>query len=206
MVTEERRELAAFLRTLTDEQWAGPTLCERWQVRDVLAHLLYDSIHVLRYPGTLLRARFGVDRTNELMVARYRRFTPAELLDMFERGIGRGPATLLAPRVALSDTLVHHQDIRRPLNRPRRIDTQRLLEVLGHPEPFARPRRFTYGLRFVASDVGFVAGDGPEVYGPGEALVMAMVGRPAVLDELTGSGVALLRARMTTPPPDLTLR
>ncbi len=200
MVAEERCELAAFLRTLSDEEWLGPTLCERWQVRDVLAHLLYDSLQVLRYPGTILRARFNVDRTNDLMVQRYRRYTPAELLDMFECGIGRGPATLLAPRVSLSDTMVHHQDIRRPLNRPRQIETKRLLEVLGHPEPFARPRRFTHGLRFVASDVGFVAGDGPEVYGRGEALVMAMVGRPAVLDELTGPGVALLRARITAPP------
>lgn len=197
MVIEERCELAAFLRTLSDEQWLGPTLCEQWQVRDVLAHLLHDSLRVLRYPGTLLRARFRLDRTSDLMVQHYRRFSPAELLDIFERGIGRGPAILLAPHVSLSHTVVHHQDIRRPLNRLRQIDTARLLEVLGHPEPFARPRRFTHGLRFVASDVGFVAGDGPEVYGPGEALVMAMVGRPSVLAELTGPGVALLRARVT---------
>lgn len=200
MVTEERRELADFLRTLSDEQWRGPTLCDRWQVRDVVAHLLYDSARVLRHPATVLRARFDVDRFNNLMVERYRCYSPTELLEMFESGIGRGPATLIAPRVALSDTLVHHQDIRRPLGCTRQIDRATLLEVLSHPEPFARPRRFTHGLRFVATDVGFAAGGGPEIFGRGEALALAMVGRHSVLEELHGEGVAILRARLHSAP------
>jgi hypothetical protein len=38
------------------------------------------------------------------------------------------------------------------------------------------------------------AGAGPEVAGPGEALLFAMTGRTAgVADALTGDGVALLR-------------
>ena len=52
------------------------------------------------------------------------------------------------------------------------------------------------GLRLVATDVEWSHGDGPEVRGPGEAILLALTGRPAVLDELVGEGVATLRERV----------
>src|SRR5690606_9049743 len=61
-----------------------------------------------------------------------------------------------------------------------------------HPAGAVRPAD---GLRFVATDVSWSSGDGPEVSGPGEALALAMVGRTAALDDLTGEGVAELRRR-----------
>ena len=39
-------------------------------------------------------------------------------------------------------------------------------------------------------------GDGPEVKGSGEAILLALGGRPSVLDELGGEGLAALRERM----------
>jgi uncharacterized protein (TIGR03083 family) len=104
------------------------------------------------------------------------------------------------PRVALADVVVHHQDIRRPLDRPRSIPPPRLLEVLNHPDPFATPRSRTRGLRFEATDIEWIHGDGPEVRGMAEAIVMAVAGRPVALDELTGDGVDLLRSRLPTLP------
>ena len=38
LAREERLDLADFLAGLTPEQWASPTLCEGWCVRDVAAH------------------------------------------------------------------------------------------------------------------------------------------------------------------------
>src|SRR5437879_2316502 len=35
----ERKALAADMDGLTDEQWATPSLCTGWTVRDVLAHM-----------------------------------------------------------------------------------------------------------------------------------------------------------------------
>jgi len=35
----ERRALAADLRTVTGDQWDTPSLCSKWTVRDVLAHM-----------------------------------------------------------------------------------------------------------------------------------------------------------------------
>jgi hypothetical protein len=52
------------------------------------------------------------------------------------------------------------------------------------------------GLRLVASDAGWSWGTGPLVSGPGEALLMAINGRPDALPELTGLGA--LTARVDT--------
>jgi hypothetical protein len=52
------------------------------------------------------------------------------------------------------------------------------------------------GLRLVASDLGWAAGRGPEVRGPGEALLMAISGRRGVVQELTGPGQATLASRI----------
>jgi len=52
------------------------------------------------------------------------------------------------------------------------------------------------GLRLTATDTAWTNGDGPEVSGPILSLVMAMTGRAAAVDDLSGDGVATLRARM----------
>lgn len=113
--------MAAFLRTLTEDDWEQPSLCEGWRVRDVVAHLLYDDVPAAFVPrdrGALPPGRGPVQRVRRLV-----------------------------PRVCLGDALVHHQDIRRPLGRPREVPAERVLAALQHPDPFARPWRFTRGLR-----------------------------------------------------------
>ncbi|MDQ1541789.1 MAG: hypothetical protein QOH29_2515 [Actinomycetota bacterium] len=39
MIHSERQALADDLAGLRDEQWAMPSLCAGWSVRDVLAHM-----------------------------------------------------------------------------------------------------------------------------------------------------------------------
>ena len=53
------------------------------------------------------------------------------------------------------------------------------------------------GLHLHATDIDWDAGGtgDPEVTGTGEALLLAMAGRPVALDELDGPGVATLRSR-----------
>jgi len=51
------------------------------------------------------------------------------------------------------------------------------------------------GLRFVATDLDWAEGDGPEVRGPALSLLLAMGGRTVAIDECEGDGVAVLRAR-----------
>jgi len=51
------------------------------------------------------------------------------------------------------------------------------------------------GLTLRATDATWSHGSGPEVSGPALSLVMAMTGRKAALDDLSGDGVATLRTR-----------
>ena len=196
LVADERRDLVGLLRTLSDEEWQAPSLCEGWRVRDVVAHLLYDTIPLWRYLGVLARSGFSTDRLNNRLVQSERAAPTSDLVDRLERSIGHGTLARVAPAVALADVLVHHQDVRRPLGRTRSIPEERLLSVLNHPDPFAFPWRHTRGLRLVATDVAWQKGSGPEVQGTGEAIALATAGRPVVLDELSGDGVPLLRRRL----------
>jgi hypothetical protein len=98
---------------------------------------------------------------------------------------------------------VHAQDIRRPLGLRRapavgavtevaRFYARRDFTVAGH--------RTIEGLRVEATDGPFATGAGPLVNGTTLALTMAMAGRRAYCDDLTGPGVSTLRARLLPGP------
>lgn len=191
----ERREFAALLDGLSPEQWEAPSLCEGWRVRDVVGHLLYDDLTL----GTLVREAvlaLSPDRVNARLVDRSKGRSVEELREAFRRTIDGGPLSRLAPMLILSDVLIHQQDVRRPLGLPRTIPAERLLAVLSRPDPFTGPGRRTRALRFVATDLDWSTGAGQEVRGPGEALLMAIAGRPHALGDLEGDGVAALRERL----------
>jgi uncharacterized protein (TIGR03083 family) len=196
LVAAERHDLVALLRTLSDDEWEAPSLCAGWRVRDVVGHLLYDTIRLPSYLLIAARCR-SADCLNAHLVEKAKALPVPMLVDKLETSIGRGGFATLLPSITLADTLVHHQDIRRPLGRERTIPADRLVSVLNRPDPFAHPGRRSRGLRFVATDVAWSKGDGPEVRGTGEALALAVAGRGVVLDELEGEGVALLRKRIT---------
>jgi uncharacterized protein (TIGR03083 family) len=50
MATRERDDFAAFLETLTPQQWEARTLCGSWTVREVVAHVI--SYEELGWAGT----------------------------------------------------------------------------------------------------------------------------------------------------------
>ena len=75
MATAERLELADLLDTLTPEQWAAPSLCAGWSVRDVCSHLIGMELELLgepapahRLPSDLLHIRNEVGRHMEIAV------------------------------------------------------------------------------------------------------------------------------------------
>ncbi|MBF6174248.1 maleylpyruvate isomerase family mycothiol-dependent enzyme [Nocardia blacklockiae] len=194
MLRAERDELVSLLRDLSEAEWETPSLCAGWRVRDVVAHLQTDAVSLVTYTGFLVRGRFSVDRVNDVLVRKFAALPTEVLTDRLAHSAGWFTRT--APGLALSDTFVHQQDIRRPLGRDREVPAERLAAVLTHPDPFAFPRRYTRGLRYVATDLDWSRGDGPEVRGPGEALALVMVGRAAALADLDGEGVATLRERL----------
>ncbi|WP_239001841.1 MULTISPECIES: maleylpyruvate isomerase family mycothiol-dependent enzyme [unclassified Mycobacteroides] len=196
MLAAERASLAEFLHTLSEDDWLAPSLCDGWTVRDVVAHASVDAVSLGAYLGTALRNP-SINKLNGALIERTGHLSNRDLLRHFESAVQPGAFGKMAPAALHTDAMVHHQDIRRPLGRPRTIPEQRLVFALDHPDFGAHPKRYTKGLRFVATDVpGWAKGTGPEVRGTGEALVLAMAGRPVVLGELDGDGVPTLADRM----------
>lgn len=57
MARAERAELAAFLTTLTLQQWETPSLCAGWSVKEVVAHMIsYEDLGVFGCSSALPKA------------------------------------------------------------------------------------------------------------------------------------------------------
>jgi uncharacterized protein (TIGR03083 family) len=195
----EREEFATLLEGLSAEQWDSPTLCEKWRVRDVVAHVIgYDPLsraELLRRMAKGLMTRGGA---NAVGVAEYARKSPEELTALMrEYVVPKGLTAGFGGKIALTDGMIHQQDIRRPLGIPRRIPAESLRIALDFTT--WAPRLFgalqARGVRLVATDVDWAFGKGPEVRGSGEALLMAMAGRRVALDDVDGPGKAKLAQR-----------
>lgn len=200
LARDERADLADLLDTLTPEQWNAPTLCGRWRVRDVVAHMISYEEHGLRdLLGRLRKARYSFGRLNDVALADYVHLRPDELITFLRAHLEpRGSTARFGGRVGLADALIHHQDIRRPLGLPRQIPAERLGHALSFAVTAPPLRGFWHarGVRLVATDLDWSHGRGPEALGSAEAVLMALAGRPTVTRDLTGPGVEILRNRL----------
>ncbi|MEE6272266.1 maleylpyruvate isomerase family mycothiol-dependent enzyme [Georgenia wangjunii] len=202
----ERAALAEDLSDLTAAQWAAPSLCGRWTVEDVVAHLTAAaSLGPLRWFASVLGARFDFNLHNDRRLAEHRGATPAETLERF-RGVVTSTTSAPGPTAAwLGEVVVHAQDVRRPLGLVRTPSLAAATEVAQ----FYVRRDFTVdsrataaGLRLEATDGPFASGAGPLVSGTTLALTMAMAGRRDYCRDLTGPGVPQLSARCAGPTDD----
>ena len=111
-----------------------------------------------------------------------------------------------APVVAmLGEVVVHSNDIRYALG----IDDDTTVEAsatcLDHfvSTNFPLPgKRTVAGLALRATDAEWHHGDGRDVVGPVQALVLATAGRVAALSSLSGAGVDTLASRISRPRRD----
>lgn len=199
LAAAERADLAGLLDTLTPGQWVSDSLCAGWRVRDVVAHLIgYDVAGLRGFLGTVVRARATGRDPNDLVVAQWADRPVTEVVAAVRAHLRpRGVTAAFGGRIGLTDALIHHQDIRRPLGLHRSVPADRLAAALPFTmtAPPLGARRRVAGLRLVATDLDFRHGDGPEVAGPAEALLMAAAGRADAVAELSGPGRELLAAR-----------
>jgi uncharacterized protein (TIGR03083 family) len=195
-------DMGRYLAELDDADWDRPSLCDGWRVRDVVGHVLDgNELRLRTLPLRLARHGFSSDRSGRVhSIARAEGRAPAELLhDFVTRDRWAGTCRVFPPRLVLLDRLVHHQDIRRGLGHPREVPEDRLVACLVSTPRLGSvfgARRRTRGLRFEATDVGWSWGDGPAVRGPGEALLLSMLGRPQPLGELAGEGLQAFASRV----------
>ncbi len=201
MVGEARTDLANYLETLTPQQWDAPSLCDQWKVRDVVGHLVEgaNKISMGNMIGMMARNGFNLNKMLAAGAIEEGKHTPQELLKAMRDAVSlQNTPPMTKPEDVLSDTLIHTQDIRRALGEPGTVPRDRLvlaLDRMKNTGSILGNKKRIAGLNLVATDTNWTTGDGPEVRGTGEALLMAMCGRKTAIDDLTGDGVATLRSR-----------
>jgi uncharacterized protein (TIGR03083 family) len=203
VIEQERRSLADLLENLSDEQWNSPSLCQGWRIRDVAAHvaLAPQAPSPLTMAVETLRAGGRFHKLNRDLSVRHAEEPGVDLVaELREHAASRRLPKVTNYRNILFDILVHGQDIAIPLGVAREmpLDAARAaidrVWTMGWPLGVKRDlRRF----RYVATDVDWVAGNGPEVTGPISALLLLLTGRAVALPRLSGPGVQALTDRVT---------
>jgi uncharacterized protein (TIGR03083 family) len=208
-IDAERVSLAGLLDGLTAEQWEAPSLCAGWRVREVAAHLTLAHMGVAGAAAALVRAGGQFDRMIYDTARRQARRLPAPRLAGQLRAMAgsRRKAPGISHLEPLIDVLVHGQDIAVPLGLDRPMPAGAAMAAASRvwPDlyPFRAARRLR-GLRFVAADCDWSAGQAGEdgvVTGPVGTILLALTGRPAAVDRLSGPGVAELADRLRLASP-----
>jgi uncharacterized protein (TIGR03083 family) len=202
LVHAERAALAADLADLPSTVWATPSLCAGLSVREVLAHLTAGAtLSFPRWFAGVLRHRFDFDAQVQMRLREQLGDSPVDTLTRFRAAIDRCTTPLGrrgSAEFMLAETVVHAEDIRRPLglHRPYADAVLRPVAQFYASTDLAVPAKSRIaGLHLTATDTPFTTGAGAAVTGPMIALIMAMTGRGAYLTDLDGDGVAVLRER-----------
>lgn len=176
----ERSAIIATIAALQHEDFErGPTLCEGWAPRDVLAHLV--GVDDLR---TYLRSGLNVSEGNARTVERWRPAAREELLERARTWAARPAiATRLAAWALLGDVAVHHQDVLRPRGLDYELPAASRAAILREGMLLGGLRLLTHRIEPV--DGGRPLGRGRVVRGTSEDLGMWLCGRESATDRLT---------------------
>jgi len=195
MFAVEQEAFAGLIRSLTPEQWERPSLCPGWTVRDVVVHAAFHTHRGLR------ETLGSTEKYTPLLVERAHADTIDGLIAWFASPAPRSAGN----KINVCELVIHQQDVRRAVGSPRdypgdtiRMCLEQCTTVLGNVFIIARKHRLGHGVRLVATDISWSKGNGPEVAGTGEAILMTIAGRAAALADLTGPGVAILTERYGT--------
>jgi uncharacterized protein (TIGR03083 family) len=198
-VRQERQALLELLETLTPGQWDTTSLCSEWQVRDVVAHMVSETTTTLaRTWWGFTTSGFRINRYISRDARRRGAVPAANLLEDFREVVpARTHLPGLSSLAMLNDIVIHQLDIRRALDKPRCIPNKRTVPIaadLWTNRFFPGPKLFR-GFRAVATDAPWTAGEGLDVIGTVEALILTLAGRFVAIDELQGVGVVALSER-----------
>jgi uncharacterized protein (TIGR03083 family) len=200
MIRSERAALVEALAALPEADWDKPSLAAGWTVRDVVAHLIATAqMTPPKFFIGLAGARFRFNNMSETNIAMVKADpSNADLVATYRslidsRNAPPGPATSW-----LGETIVHGEDVFRALGGYRSHPIAHVRAVgnfYAGSNLLIGAKRRIQGVTLRATDTEWTRGEGPEVAGPAIALVMAMCGRKAALDDLSGAGVTMLRSR-----------
>jgi uncharacterized protein (TIGR03083 family) len=199
LIHAERDALATDLADLDVARWQNPSLCLLWTVRDVLAHMTATAAMTpVKFFGKFLGSGFDFSSMASKGVQGELGDSPAETLARFK---AQAASTTSPPGPTdswVGETIIHAEDIRRPLGIAHRYDPEAVLRVADFykgSNTLIGAKNRVAGVTLRATDTDWSHGSGPNVSGPLLSLVMAMTGRKVALNDLEGPGVEVLRSR-----------
>jgi uncharacterized protein (TIGR03083 family) len=198
-IHSERAALAGTLDALTPQQWAAASWCEGWTVLDTTGHVVAAAEQTFpNFYKELVQAGFRFNVFAERGARHNASAGPQELvrrLRLRTTTTNHPPAPVMA---MLGEIVVHGEDIRRPLGLSHASPEAALVAVADswkNSNLLIGAKRRISGLRLRATDADWRHGDGPEVAGPLQSLVLAMTGRKGAHQDLSGEGLAVLASR-----------
>lgn len=200
LISAERTSLVEGLEQLPDDRWSEPSLCPRWTTTNVVAHVLATTyVTPAKFFSGLVKNGFSFNTLQDKnMRAASEGKTPKQLIEELRTRIPARESPP-GPTVAmLGETIVHGEDIFRAQGSYRNHPIEHVVAVADFYKKsnlLIGSKRRIEGVTLRATDTTWMHGSGPVVSGPAIALVMAMTGRRAALDDLAGDGVEVLRQR-----------
>jgi uncharacterized protein (TIGR03083 family) len=206
MISAERASFVEALSALPEEAWSRPTLCEGWTVKDAVGHMASTGFMTPgRFFGKLIGAGFSFNRMGAKEIsAQTAGKTPDELVAVLRSQVDRRNGPPGPPMAMLGEAIIHGEDIFRAQGAYREHNVDNVVAVADFYKKsnlIVGAKKRIDGLHLKATDAawehnaGYGSGQGHEVSGPILALVLAMTGRKAILEDLSGSGVDTLRQR-----------
>lgn len=201
LIANERRRVADLLADLDDDQWATPSLCEGWTVRDVAAHMTNGwSFGRGAFLRLLIRHR-GFDGANAAAALISARRPTDEIVDDLRTNADNPFSPPIVGIMAqLADVITHGQDIARPLGITHTVDPQVVRPALdlsiGRSAGLVSPTKHRKGVRFETDDQDWEWGSGATVSGDSTSILITLLGRAAGVESLSGPGVERLRRRL----------
>lgn len=194
VIDEQRSSFADFLDDLSPDEWATPSLCTDWRVREVAAHLTLSHAGPFQAAGWILRARGNLNRMIRDSAIDQAKLPVDRYAPLIRAMVGsRKKAPGISHVEPLIDILVHGQDVAIPLGRSRPMPTEAAAVAATRTWtmgwPFHAQRTFS-GLELVATDHPWSVGQGLRVEGSMAALLLLVTKRSAALAQLSGPGVA----------------
>jgi uncharacterized protein (TIGR03083 family) len=200
-IAAERQDLADLLGTLPEQAWDAPTLCDRWRVRELVAHLTMPFRYsAARFLAELARSGGRFDAMADRCARRDAARIPAEgLLAALRDNVTnpwKPPGGGLTG--ALTHDVVHGLDITVPLGVDRRVPKERLSIVLAAVSDGPALKHFgtdLTGIELRADDLAWSFGSGQPVSGVAQDLLLVVCGRKLPPGRLSGASAERFTCR-----------
>ena len=200
LIHEQRERVATVLAALTEDEWNVASLCTGWRVRDVAAHCVEtQTITPGQFFGRFVSTGFRFNAFNQKGVDRHASQSTAQLLAQYRDTLRRTSSPPGPKSTWLAEAVIHGEDMARPLGRRVEVSPTALVAAADFSRKtttLLHGKQRSAGLKLCATDVDWTAGDGPEVCGPAVSIILAITGRKAALDGLSGEGLDTLRQRL----------